>query len=177
MLHAEGEWESEEPDDLHRVAVSLGPQYGPVTAKQVEESIRAAFRQGYDALVFAGFGFDGAAQAAIQSDASPGLRLHMVHVAPDVNMGGLLKEVRNQQLFSVSGLPRTKVEIQVSGEYVIEMEGVDIYDPVNNTIVSASAESVAAWFVDCDYDGQTFCISQAFLPGFKLLEPSGALVE
>ena len=169
VLHAEGEWEKEEEatDAPHRIAVSFGPQYGPVTAKQVEESIRAAFRRGYDVLVFAGFGFDGAAQAAIHSDVNPGLRLHMAHIAPDVNMGGLLKQVRDSRLFSVSGLPRTKVMKQTSGEYLIEMEGVDVYDPVNNTIVSASAESVAAWFVDNDYDGRTFCISQAFFPDSK----------
>ena len=44
------------------------------------------------------------------------------------------------------------------------MEGVDIYDPVSNTIVSESANGVAAWFLDSDYDGRTFCISQAFFP-------------
>ena len=164
ILHAEGEWNSEDPDSPHQVAVSFGPQYGPVTAKQVEDSIRAAFRRGYDALVFAGFSFDGAAQAAIQSDTNAGLRVHMAHIAPDVNMDGLLKETKNSQLFSVSGLPRTRLTKQDRGEYVVEMEGVDIYDPLDNTIVSASADSVAAWFVDTDYDGRTFCISQAFFP-------------
>ena len=164
VLHAEGEWENESSDSPHRVAVSFGPQYGPVTAKQVEDSIRAAFMRGYDALVFAGFSFDGAAQAAIQSDDNPSLRVHMAHVAPDVNMGGLLKETKDSQLFSVSGLPRTRLTRQDSGEYVIEMEGVDIYDPVENTIVSESANGVAAWFLDSDYDGRTFCISQAFFP-------------
>ena len=44
------------------------------------------------------------------------------------------------------------------------MEGVDIYDPVSNTIVSESANRVAAWFLDSDYDGRTFCITQAFFP-------------
>ena len=158
-LHAEGEWESGD-----RVAVSIGPQYGAVTAKQVEDSLWAASRRGYDALVFAGFSFDGAAQAAIQADANPRVRVHMVHVTMDVNMGDLLKETKNSQLFSVSGLPRTKLTKRESGEYVIEMEGVDIYDPVENTIVSESADGVAAWFLDSDYDGRTFCISQAFFP-------------
>jgi adenine-specific DNA-methyltransferase len=51
-----------------------------------------------------------------------------------------------------------------SGEWVVEMQGVDIYDPVDNTIQSARADKVAAWFLDSDYDGQTFCISQAFFP-------------
>ena len=164
VLHADGEWESGDSDAPHRVAVSFGPQYGPVTAKQVEESVRAAFMRGYDALVFAGFSFDGAAQAAIQSDANPRIRVHMVHIAPDVNMGDLLKETKNSQLFSVSGLPRTNLTRRDNGEFVIEMEGVDIYDPVNNTIVSESADGVAAWFLDSDYDGRTFCTSQAFFP-------------
>lgn len=44
------------------------------------------------------------------------------------------------------------------------MEGVDIYDPVTNTIDANRADKVAAWFVDSDYDGRTFCITQAFFP-------------
>ena len=162
VLHAEGEWDSGDPE--HLVAVSIGPQRGPVTAMQVEESLRAASRRGYDALVFAGFSFDGAAQLAIQSDPNPHVRVHMAHIAPDVTMGDLLKETRDSQLFSVSGSPRTKLTERPDGQYVIEMEGVDIYDPVKNTIESASANSVAAWFLDSDYDGRTFSISQAFFP-------------
>ena len=164
VLHADGEWENEDSDEPHKVAVSFGPKYGPITGKQVEDSIRAAYRRSYDALVFAGFSFDGAAQAAIQGNANPQLRVHMAHIAPDVNMGDLLKETKNSQLFSVSGLPRTKLAKQGNGEYIVEMAGVDIYDPVSNTIVSENADGVAAWFVDSDYDGRTFCISQAFFP-------------
>jgi adenine-specific DNA-methyltransferase len=48
--------------------------------------------------------------------------------------------------------------------YRIEMQGVDIYDPVTNSIVDTGAAKVAAWFVDGDYDGRTFCITQAFFP-------------
>jgi adenine-specific DNA-methyltransferase len=44
------------------------------------------------------------------------------------------------------------------------MEGVDIYDPVNNTIQSSGADKVAAWFLDSDYDSRTFCVTQAFFP-------------
>ena len=164
ILHAEGEWESEDPDNPRQVAVSVGPQYGPVTAKQVEDSMRTAFTRGYDALVFAGFSFDGTAQAAIEADPNPHVRMHMAHIAPDVAMDDLLKESRDSQLFTVSGLPRTRLEMLESGEYAVEMEGVDIYDPVSNTIVSERADRVAAWFLDGDYDGRTFCITQAFFP-------------
>ena len=164
VLHAEGEWQNGGLGNPQRIAVSFGPRYGPITAKQVEDSIRAAFMRGYDALVFAGFSFDGAAQAAIQNDLNPSIAVHMAHIAPDVSMGDLLKETRNNQLFSVSGLPRTKLTQRTDGQYVLKMDGVDIYDPVKNTIVSENAKGVAAWFVDGDYDGRTFCISQAFFP-------------
>lgn len=163
-LHAEGEWEGAESGGETRVGVSFGPQYGPVTARQVEQCVRIAAMRGYDALLFAGFSFDGAAQAAIQADAHPELRVHMAHISPDVNMGDLLKQTKDSGLFSVSGLPRTSLTRQENGEYVVEMEGVDIFDPVDNTIVSEDAEGVAAWFLDGDYDGRTFCISQAFFP-------------
>ena len=68
------------------------------------------------------------------------------------------------ELFTVSGLPRTKLTQLESGEYQVEMEGVDIYDPLKNSIVSATANGVAAWFLDSDYDGRTFCTTQVFFP-------------
>ena len=166
-LHAEGEWESDSPDNPRRVAVSVGPQYGPVTALQVEEAIRTAYMRGYQEMVFAGLNFDGAAQAAIQADANPRVRTHMANISPDITMNDLLKETRDRELFSVSGLPRTKLTQEPGGEYVVEMEGVDIFDPVKNAIYSENAYGVAAWFLDGDYDGRTFCTSQAFFPDSK----------
>lgn len=164
LLNAEGEWHNGHGDASRHVAVSFGPQYGPVTAKQVEDALRLAVRLGYDELLFAGFGFDGAAQTAIRSDPNPNVRLHMAHISPDVNMGDLLKQTRDSQLFSVSGAPRTEMVLVDDGRYVVEMEGVDIYDPLSNSIRSAGGDSVPAWFLDSDYDGRTFCITQAFFP-------------
>ena len=164
FIHAEGEWANGDGDGERRVAVTFGPQYGPVTAKMVEECLRAASRGGYDELVIAGFSFDGAAQAALQDDPNPHVRVHMAHIRPDVNMGDLLKDTPSSQLFTVSGLPRVKLDRNDEGEYVVEMEGVDIYDPVGNTLVSTGGEKVAAWFLDSDFDGRSFCICQAFFP-------------
>ena len=181
ILHAEGEWGpalghdrgSEDPDNP-----TPGGGVGRAAVRPCHRQagrgldLRTPFRRGYDALVFAGFSFDGTAQAAIEADPNPHVRMHMAHIAPDVAMDDLLKETRDSQLFTVSGLPRTKlIELAPDsergpdgGEYVVEMEGVDIYDPVSNTIVSENANRVAAWFLDSDYDGRTFCISQAFFP-------------
>lgn len=171
-IHAEGRWTTDcetdtDPEGRATVGVAFGPQYGPVTAMMVEGAIRSANRMGYDALVVAGFSFDGNAHAIFDEPTHTKLQLHLAHIRPDVNpgMNGLLKEQPRSQLFSVFGQPRTRVERENGGkEYVATMEGVDIYNPVENSIVSTGAEKVAAWFVDGDYNGQTFCITQAFFP-------------
>jgi len=169
-IHAEGRWVNvgETDDDLEgeaTVGVVFGPQYGPITAKMIEEVIRPAARR-YEDLVFAGFSFDGPAQAVID-EGHPRLRMHLAHIRPDVNpgMNGLLKEQPGSQLFTVFGRPRTTLDgPDGEGMYRLTMEGVDIYDPVTNAIVDTGATKVAAWFVDSDYDGRTFCITQAFFP-------------
>jgi adenine-specific DNA-methyltransferase len=172
VIHAEGRWVHKgeadtDPDGKPTVCVAFGPQYGPVTAKQVEQLIRAPSRRGYDDLVIAAFTFDGAAQAVIEEADHPRLRIHMAHIRPDVNPGmqGLLKDTPNSQLFTVFGQPRTRLKRpDKNGQLTVVMEGVDIYDPVTNAVTPTRADKVAAWFIDGDYDGRTFCITQAFFP-------------
>lgn len=171
-LHAKGVWANGEKRE-RQVAVMFGPQYGPLIAPMVEDGIRIAARRGFDDLVFAAFSFDGAAQAAIQGDPDPKLRIHMAQIRPDVNMGDLLKTTVSSQLFTVSGSPRTKVSKGKDGQYTVIMEGVDIYDPVTNTVRSTGAEKVAAWFLDSDYDGRCFCVCQAFFPDRSAWEKLG----
>ena len=168
-FHAEGRWaatgeKDNDPDGPATVGVVFGPQYGPISARMVEEVIRPAQRR-YEDLVFAGFAFDGPAVEAIRAAAHPKLRIHMAHIRPDVNpgMAGLLKETPGAQLFTVFGQPRVHAK-KARGEWTVTMEGVDVYDPVNNVIVPTKADKVAAWFLDGDYDGRTFCITQAFFP-------------
>jgi adenine-specific DNA-methyltransferase len=170
-IHAEGRWvlkgdTDDDPEGRATVAIAFGPQYGPVTAQQVEQLLSAASRRGYEELVIAGFTFDGAAQAIIDDDPNPRVRVHMANIRPDVNpgMAGLLKDTPAAQLFTVFGKPRSKLEPAGKDEWRVVMEGVDIYDPVSNTVTPSRADKVAAWFVDSDYDGRSFCITQAFFP-------------
>jgi adenine-specific DNA-methyltransferase len=155
-----------DPEGEATVGVVFGPQYGPFTVAMLEKVIKPAGRR-YDDLVIAGFSFAPEVYDLAANPQHPQLRIHVAHIRPDVNpgMNGLLKEQPNSQLFTVFGQPRTRVDkVPGSDEYVVTMEGVDIYDPVTNTIHSTAASKVAAWFLDGDYDGRTFCITQAFFP-------------
>ena len=166
LVHAEGEWlNGSDESATVAVAVSIGPEAGNVTAMQIEEVVRLANRAGYDDVVFAGFGFDAAAQDAIQNSSHPKLRLHMALINPDAAMGDLLKTQPGSQIFTVFSAPRViGPERLKDGEYVVEVEGMDVYDPVSNTIYPTDRQRIAAWFLDTDYDGRTFCICQAFFP-------------
>ena len=164
LIHAEGEWLNGTGEE-RRVAVSIGPEVGNVAAMQVEDAIRSANRSGYDDVVFAGFGFDAAAQDAIESASHPKLRLHMALIRPDVAMDDLLKTQPGSQLFTVFSAPRVKGPMRrEDGEYAVEVEGMDVYDPVSNMLFPTDRQRIAAWFLDTDYDGRTFCICQAFFP-------------
>ena len=164
LLHAEGEWVNGTGKE-RRVAVSIGPEVGNITAFQVEEAVRVANRRGYDDLVFAGFGFDAAAQDAIEHASHPNLRIHMALIRPDVAMGDLLKTQPGSQIFTVFSAPRINGPTEQSdGQYIVEVEGMDVYDPVSNALFPTDKERIAAWFLDSDYDGRTFCICQAFFP-------------
>ncbi len=147
-----------------RTAVSVGPQHGAITGWQVENGIRIAYRHGFDDLIFAGFGFTAEATAIIEEDNNPKIRLHRTQIANDVQMGDLLKSTGSGQIFTVMGKPRIKLESTDDKQFLVKMEGVDIYDPIANILVPTKAEKVAAWFLDSDYDGRTFCITQAFFP-------------
>ena len=163
-IHAEARWQGSEGDGPNDVAVCFGPQYGPVTAEYVEDLIRASRR--YDELLIAGFSFDGEAQAVIQESDHPKLTIHQAYMRPDINpaMDGLLKVTASDQLFTVFGQPDVKLSKTSDGKWTCKLQGVDIYDPLESTVRSTDAARVAAWFLDEDFDGRCFCITQAFFP-------------
>lgn len=162
-LHAEGFW-SDDAKRAEPVAIAFGPQYGPITARQVEDCIHAATR--YRHLVLAGFSFAPEAAAIVAEQAHPKLKIHLANIRPDMNesMKGLLKETPNSQLFSVFGLPEIAIERTKDDKYVVTLKGVDVFDPVENTVRSTGASKVAAWFLDSDFDNRCFCTTQAFFP-------------
>ena len=177
FLHADGESVQKEGEEPRRVAVVIGPEHGAIGSFQVKTAITSAIQRKYDDLIFAGFAFDAASQDKIHEenqDPASKLKVHMALIRPDVLLGDLLKGNKisdkkaetakaSQQLFTVFGQPRTHIE-QKGSEFIAHMDGVDVYDPVKNSIEATKAGKVAAWFLDTNYDGRTFCICQAFFP-------------
>lgn len=87
-----------------RVAISFGPRYGPLSARQAEEAIRSATVGGYSLLILTGFQIDPAAEAFVQRTDIK-LDVQFAHINPDMEIHDLLKQTQGSQLFSVFGEP------------------------------------------------------------------------
>ena len=158
-LHAESETGIE--GDPRTVAISFGPRHGPVTPTQVRDAIQQT--RGYDIVLFVGFACDPEAGRMIEMGAAR-RELHFVHAAPDILVQDLLKTSRATKLFTVFGLPDVKVHKEEGGHVSVELTGIDLYDPTTGETKHDEGESVAAWFLDHNYDGRSFLICQAFFP-------------
>ena len=160
VLQAEGEIDLGD-GQTRLFAVSFGPRYGPVTMAQVEEAVQQS-RGRYDGVVILGFTFDGHAQEFLKRDLP--IQVMGAYINNDVLVGDLLKSPKGSQLFTLFGQADIGVEKTKDG-YVVEVRGVDLYNPQTGDVESEGGSEIAAWFLDPDYDQRTFNIGQAFFPG------------
>lgn len=164
VIHGEGE--AEQDGKKIDVAVSIGPLHGPVTPDQVVEGIRDA--EGANLVIFVGFSFDPEVYAYMDKKAPKSMRVEFAHAASDILVGDLLKKKRDDQLFTVFGDVDIRLSKSKDGKHQVEVRGLDLYDPTTGEVKSTSngdtEREVAAWFLDTDYDRETFLVCQAFFP-------------
>jgi adenine-specific DNA-methyltransferase len=156
-LHATGEY-TDLKGKTRRVSVSIGPQ-------QVKEAAKEAVRGvGFDMLVVCGFAFD--PYVAEEAKRYGKLTVLPAKMNPDLAMGDdLLKKTGTGNLFMVFGEPDVEITKQKNGQIVAEIKGVDVYDPTTGQIRSATTEDIACWFIDTDYNGESFFVRHAYFTG------------
>ena len=163
-LHASGEY-TDLKGKTRRVAVSIGPEHGTVGPQQVKEAAKEAVRGvGFDVLVVCGFAFD--PHVAEEAKRYGKLTVLPAKMNPDLTMGDeLLKKTGAGNLFMVFGEPDVEIRNQKNGQIVAEIKGVDVYDPTTGQIRSASTDDIACWFIDTDYNGESFFVRHAYFTG------------
>ena len=77
----------------------------------------------------------------------------------------LLKKTGAGNLFMVFGEPDVAIERTDDGQLVVEVRGVDVYDPTTGQVRSNSTDDIACWFVDTDYNGESFFVRHAYFTG------------
>lgn len=145
------------------VAVTIGPELGTVGKEQIKEAaIEAMKGAGVDVLLVCGFAFDGAVSEEAKQYGV--LTVLPTRMNPDLAMDELLKKTGAGNLFMIFGEP--DVEIRETGDaLVVEIRGVDVYDPTTGEIRSNSTDDIACWFIDTDYNEESFFVRHAYFTG------------
>jgi adenine-specific DNA-methyltransferase len=142
-----------------RAAILIGPEYGTVSRPDLTAAAREAAEAGFDMLIAAAFNFDAHASEFEKMGALPVLKARM---NPDLHMPDLANTGAGN-LFTVFGEPDVQVHDEGDGRISIEVAGVDMYKA--GEIISASADDIAVWFIDTDYDYESFFVRHAYFPG------------
>ncbi|MFA5837506.1 MAG: site-specific DNA-methyltransferase [Bellilinea sp.] len=162
-LHASGEYE-EKDGVIKRAAVCIGPEHGTVSPDLVKEAAKeAVLGVGFDLLVVMGFAFDPHVSEEIRRYGT--LTVLPARMNPDLQMGDLLLKSGSGNLFMVFGEPDVELQPQTDGKLVVTIKGVDIYDPTTGEIRSSSTDDIACWFIDTEYNGESFFVRQAYFTG------------
>jgi len=163
-LHAAGEFTGSDGKCL-RVAVSIGPQYGTVGPDLVKEAAKEAVQGlGHDVLVVCGFAFDPHVSEEVKRYGR--LQVLPAKMNPDLLMGDeLLKKTGTGNLFMVFGEPDVDLKRFKDGTIQVTVRGVDVYDPTTQQIRSHSTDDIACWFIDTEYNGESFFVRHAYFTG------------
>lgn len=168
-IHAEGV-----TDNNLGVRVSIGPELGTVG----DQWIKAAALEGIkgskpDFLLICAFSFEASVleqTAELSKEIQFGkLRILPVRMNPDLAMFGdtgqeLLKKTGSANLFTVFGEPDLDIK-QKDGKYTVTLKGLDVFDPTTGEVRPSSTDDIAVWFIDTDYDGQSFFVRHAYFCG------------
>ena len=163
-IHATGEY-TDVSGKSKRVAVSIGPEQGTVGPMQVKEAAKEAVQGvGYDLLLVCGFAFD--PHVSEEAKRYGKLTVLAARMNPDLAMGDeLLKKTGAGNLFMVFGEPDVEIKKQKNGQIVATIKGVDVYDPTTGEIRSSSTDDIACWFIDTNYNGESFFVRHAYFTG------------
>ncbi|NRQ33925.1 site-specific DNA-methyltransferase [Nonomuraea sp. NN258] len=179
LIHAEGVRKNGEKGTPQRIGVSIGPQYGTVDPNWIRRAAREAIMgMGFDLLIICAFAFDPQAVktteefkpnaedfASVQEERKFGrLPILLVRMNSDLVMADVLKKTGSGNLFMVFGEPDIDIQRTAEG-IVVEIRGIDVYDPTQGTIRSNGTNEIALWMIDADYDGESFFVRHCYFTG------------
>lgn len=167
-----------------RVGIAVGPQYGTVSQRFCRDAVQEAIRaQDIDLLCVLGFAFDASTHevteadgitvdtssegfAQVQDERSFGrIKLLLVRMNVDLLMGEDLKKTGAGNLFTVFGEPDIALARTDDEQVVVELNGVDVYDPTTGAVRSNDTGQIALWMIDTNYNGDSFFVRHCYFTG------------
>jgi adenine-specific DNA-methyltransferase len=168
MVCAEGRYR--EGDVEKRAAIFIGPEFGTVQRPDLVKAAREAGDAGFDVLIACAFNYEAHASEFSKLGRVPVIKARM---NADLHMGGDLKPTGKGNLFVVFGEPDIEILHEADGRLMVHVKGVDVFDPTTGEVRSDGPDGIACWFVDTDYNEESFFVRHAYFLGQN--DPYGAL--
>ena len=154
-------------DDQSQAAILIGPEFGTVSRPDMIAAAREAAEGSFDMLVACAFSFDPHVSDLNSFGPIPILKARM---NADLHMAEDLRNTGKGNLFVVFGEPDINVltpegEDPNTGRIFVRINGIDVYDPNSGEIRSRDIDGIACWFIDTDYNEESFFVRQAYFLG------------
>ena len=164
--YIEGELsEDDEPANEKRAGIFIGPEFGTVARADLVAAAREAGDAGFDVLIACAFNFDALSSEFDKLGKIPVLKARM---NADLHMADDLKNTGAGNLFVIFGEPDIDI-IEVDGQFgdriQVKINGVDVFKPNTGEVISDSTDGIACWFIDTDYNEESFFVRHAYFLG------------
>jgi len=169
-VSAEGRYREGENGPEKRAGILVGPEFGTVTRPDLVAAAKEAAEAGFDVLVACAFNYEAHATEFNKLGRVPVLKARM---NADLHMAEDLKNTGKGNLFVVFGEPDIDLLKEGGGRWRVKVKGVDVFHPTTGKVESSGPDGIACWFVDTDYDEESFFVRQAYFLGAN--DPYSAL--
>ena len=153
---------NEESGTEKRAGIFIGPEFGTVSRPDLVAAAREAGDAGFDVLIACAFNYDARSTEFSKLGRIPILKARM---NADLHMADDLRNTGKGNLFVIFGEPDIDVMDAGDGKIQIKMNGVDVFDPSTGEIRSHEADGIACWFIDTDYNEESFFVRHAYFLG------------
>ena len=148
-------------DTGKRAGVLIGPEFGTITRQDLVLAAREASDAGFDVLVACGFNYDAHTTEFTKLGRLPVLKARM---NADLHMSSDLAKTNKANLFVVFGEP--DITLLTEGDKLrVKINGVDVYHPSTGEVTSSGRDQIACWFIDVDYNEESFFVRHAYFLG------------
>jgi adenine-specific DNA-methyltransferase len=153
-----------------RAAIFIGPEFGTVQRADLVDAAREAGDAAFDVLIACAFNYEAHATEFSKLGRIPVLKARM---NADLHMAEDLKNTGKGNLFVIFGEPDITLLTEPDGRLRVKVNGVDVFKPQTGEVVSSGADGIACWFIDTDYNGESFFVRHAYFLGAN--DPYSAL--
>ena len=152
-----------------RAAVFIGPEFGTVQRADLVEAAREAADAAFDVLIACAFNYEAHTTDFAKLGKLPVLKARM---NADLHMAEDLKNTGKGNLFVIFGEPDITI-LSEDDTLKVKVNGVDVFKPQTGEVVSDGADGIACWFIDTDYNEESFFVRHAYFLGAN--DPYSAL--